>query len=417
MSNELRHVLTPVNGQNAVRRANLARMVELIVGHSSRSRADLAVDTGMNKTTVSSLISELLDLGLVREAGREQRQHMGRPSTRLVLAGEWIGLLGLEVNVNHIAAHATDLVGETRYQSFRVVDNHGRTVGDVLDDLAEMVSAAVEELAAEGVTVADVTVALPGLVDDARGSLLVAPNLGWSECPVVDLLRERVDADGLAIHVGNDANLAAFAELHEGRGHGGLLRDFIYVGCPKGLGSGIVVGGEVLGGTAGFVGEIGHITVDPGGPHCTCGNRGCLERLAGLDALLERAGIKPERESAKDPRLLHSLVAARALEDDAMVMEALAEMRGWLAIGLSSAINVFHPEAIVVGGYLAPLAGWFLDDLAEDIQARVLAGRWRTCELLVSDLGAYAASRGAAARSRQALLGDPAHARALVTRR
>jgi predicted NBD/HSP70 family sugar kinase len=399
--------------QNAVRRANLARVVEQIAAHGSRSRAQLAADTGMNKTTVSSLVGELLDLGVVREAGRDERLRAGRPGTRLELGGERIGVLGLEVNVDHLAVHATDLAGRTHHQAFVAADNRDRAPGAVLDDLAELARTTISGLSAEGVAVADVTVALPGLVDDTRGTLLVAPNLGWSECPVATLLRERLGGGAPPVGVGNDANLAAFAELHDGHGRTRGLRDFISVGCPKGLGSGIVVGREVLGGTAGFVGEIGHITVDPGGPVCSCGNRGCLERLAGLDALLERAGIAPYGQSSETPQASLALVASLARQGDPPVLEAIAEMRGWLSLGLASAMNLFHPEAIVFGGYLAPLAGWFLDGLGADLDARVLGGRWRSCELLASELGADAASRGASARSREALLRDPARLRGL----
>ena len=402
--------------QNAVRRANLARIVENIVVHRSRSRAELAVDTGMNKTTVSSLVNELLDMRLVREAGREQRRQAGRPSTRLVLDGNWIGLMGLEIDVYHMGVYATNLQGDPLHREFRVVDNRNRPIADCFDELADMATDARDELARAGVTLADITVALPGFVDEARGELLHAAYLGWRNVPVVKLLRERIDDPDVGIRVGNDTNLAAYAEMHDGHGQDGGPRDFIYVGCPKGLGSGIVVDGDVLGGVAGFVGEIGHITVDPHGPQCKCGNQGCLERLAGPDALLDRAGITPYGMLSASPRDSLAELVRRAEDADSTVLEALADMRAWLSIGLASAINIFHPQSVVLSGYLAPLSPWISGDLETDLADRVYGSRWRSCEVLTSSLGELIASRGASARSRQAILRDPSRVKELASR-
>jgi predicted NBD/HSP70 family sugar kinase len=255
-------------------------------------------------------------------------------------------------------------------------------------------------------------VALPGLVDIARGTLFVAPNLGWSEVPVADLLRDRLAPVSFPIHVDNDANLGALAELREGVGR--KLRDFVYVFGENGtgVGAGIIAGGELFRGPSGFSGEIGHMPLARRGPLCSCGNRGCLEVLVGREALFELAGLDGYghgggREDAAQTELL---VRARAGEP--RTMRALAEVARALATGMTSLANVLSPEAIVLGGYFATLAEWLVPRIERELADHVLGARWSSCCVLVSELGERAAVRGAAALSLHEVLADPTIVRA-----
>ena len=158
---------------------------------------------------------------------------------------------------------------------------------------------ALDEVQAQGLRPIGATVALPGLVDIQRGALLVAPNLHWSDVPVVELLRERIDAPSLPLGVDNEANLAALAELWEGAATG--YSDFVYASGEIGVGGGIVLGGELFRGYRGFGGEFGHTTVEADGLPCACGSRGCLETRAGLEPLLAAAGIDGDARDARGP--------------------------------------------------------------------------------------------------------------------
>src|SRR5919108_1246967 len=281
--------------QRPVRRHNLGVVLRHVSEHGPRSRATIALETGLNKTTVSSLVTELIGLDLLVERGLEQRGTVGRPGQVVELSGGGVVALGMEINVDYIAVRALDLTGAERHRGLDVRDNRRVRVVTVLDRLAALATEALDSVHGAGLRPVGATVALPGLVDAASGGLLVAPNLGWTDVPVVDELHDRLAGPPFPLAADNEANLAALAELWEGTARG--LRDVLYVSGEIGVGAGIIVSGELFRGAQGFGGEFGHMTLEPAGRQCACGNRGCLETLAGLEALLE--GRSEERRVGK----------------------------------------------------------------------------------------------------------------------
>ena len=239
-----------LSSQRAVRRHNLSIVLRQVVERGPRSRATIAQDTGLNKSTVSSLVSELMEFGLLVERGAEHRGTAGRPGLVVDVARDGVIALGLEVNVDYLGVQATDLAGGSRYKAMEAVDNRGRGVGEVFEALGALTQGALNEVQAQGLRPIGATIALPGLVDIQRGALLVAPNLHWVDVPVVELLREHIDATALPISADNEANLAALAELWEGAATG--YSDFVYVSGEIGVGGGIVLGGELFRGYRGL---------------------------------------------------------------------------------------------------------------------------------------------------------------------
>jgi predicted NBD/HSP70 family sugar kinase len=399
--------------QRAVRRHNLGVVLRHVSDHGSRSRATIALETGLNKTTVSSLVTELIGLDLLVERGLEQRGTVGRPGQVVELSGAGVVALGLEINVDYLAVRALDLTGAERHRSLDVHDNRRVPVAKVLDRLAEHATEALDAVQSEGLRPVGATVALPGLVDAARGALLVAPNLGWTDVPVVDELHERLSGPAFPLAADNEANLAAMAELWEGTARG--LRDVLYVSGEIGVGGGIIVGGELFRGAQGFGGEFGHMTLDPGGKPCACGSRGCLETVAGLEALLEMAGLDPSgaATTAGSGEPVATL-AGRARAGDETALAALREGGRWLGIAIASAANLLNFQAVVLGGFFGQLSTWLAAPIARELESHVLASEWAVPRLLPSTLGPEAAVRGAAAQSLRRVLADPASAAAAV---
>jgi predicted NBD/HSP70 family sugar kinase len=392
--------------QRAVRRHNLGVVLRHVSERGPRSRATIATETGLNKTTVSSLVTELMELDLLVERGLEQRGTVGRPGQVVQLAGGGVAALGLEINVDYLAVRALDLTGAERDRRLDARDNRNVPVAEVLDRLAELAGAALETVHAEGLRPVGATVALPGLVDAANGALLVAPNLGWTDVPVVQELHDRLEGPPFPVAADNEANLAALAELWEGTARG--LRDVLYVSGEIGVGAGIVVGGELFRGAQGFGGEFGHMTMDPGGAPCACGSRGCLETVAGLEALLSIAGLDPGgAATTAGSGAPVSELAARARAGDEAALTALRECGRWLGIAIASAANLLNFQAVVLGGFFAQLATWLASPIARELDARVLAASWSVPRLLPSTLGPEAAVRGAAALSLRRVLADP----------
>jgi predicted NBD/HSP70 family sugar kinase len=393
-----------LENQRAVRRHNLGVVLRHVSNHGPRSRATIALETGLNKTTVSSLVTELIGLDLLVERGLEQRGTVGRPGQVVELSNAGVVALGLEINVDYLAVWASDLAGAVQHRAFVANDNRSASPEEVLGALARLAEDALDEPFAEGRQPMLATVAVPGLVDPT-GQLAVAPNLGWADVQVAELLNEALEDPPYTVRVENEANLGAVAELVEGAGRG--LSDFVYVSGEIGIGAGVVLRGELFRGASGFAGEFGHLTIDPFGPPCGCGGRGCLERLAGQEALLRLAGWDARmRSEGPRPEWPGRMLADSAAGGHSRTLEALSQVGHTLGIAIASLANLLDPQAVLLGGYLAPLSEWLKVPIEGELETRALAGRRMRCRVLPARLGGEAAVRGAVAMSRRAALDD-----------
>ncbi|GAA0404492.1 ROK family protein [Microbispora corallina] len=395
--------------QASVRRSNLALVLRHVSTYGPCSRSAVAVATGLNKTTVTSLVSELQARGLVKETGPQHAGSVGRPSVALVLDGSGVGALGMEVNVDYIAAIATDLAGRVLIDRRIGFDAMGSGPDRSLDEMARMVEKTVADLDRLGVTPAGITVAVPGLIDAGTGTVVVAPNLGWRGVAVAERLSRADIAGHIPITVDNDANLAALAEYTSGTAAG--TPDLIYLTGEVGVGGGIISGGRLLGGADGFAGEVGHVMVDPSGEPCRCGRVGCWETKVGLAALVRMAtpdhayGMGPQ--VVRDPEERLAEIEQRQAEGDPRVDAAVTEVGRWLGFGAATLINLFNPRVIVLGGYFAKLADRLIPAAQEEMARLDMTGAGDRFRFAASDLGFGAASRGAAGVVVERALSDP----------
>jgi predicted NBD/HSP70 family sugar kinase len=388
--------------REGMRRHNLGLVLRAIAAGDRPSRTDVAQVTSLHKTTVSNLVADLIDRELVREAGTSIDGSVGRPAVALELAGHRHVAIGVEINVDHLRFTTVDLLGRVRDHGSLDRDNRSRPAAETITALAELIAEPRQRLVDEGSVLAGITVAVPGLVDTRAGVLLVAPNLGWRDVPVLDVFRSVLVADELPLRLDNEANLAALAERWHGAGrtHG----DFVYVSGYIGVGAGIVTKGELHRGETGFGGEFGHLTVQSDGPRCACGARGCVEVMAGLEALLRCAGLlHPVRGTVDD-------VVAAATRGEARALQAIETVGSWLGVGLASTANLMGSRAIVLGGYFARLHPWLKDPIERELEQRVLAHPWSPIDVLRSELLGGAAVVGAASLAVRAVLADPVRA-------
>ncbi|GAA2750968.1 ROK family transcriptional regulator [Kitasatospora cinereorecta] len=386
--------------QQGVRRANLALVLDAIAS-APRSRAELVAATGLTRAAVSSLVDELTTAGLVAECGPAAPSgKVGRPGTALTLAPDGPGGLGGEIGVAHLAACVVDLRGDVRQWRRLAVDNRGRPVEAVLADLAGLLHDVVDRA---GTVPAGLALAVPGPVGAAEGTVVRAPNLGWSDVPVAAGLRTAlrtvgaIDLAGLPIDVENEANLGGLAELWLA----GRPDDFCHLSAEAGIGAALVVGGRLLRGAGGFAGELGHVPVHPDGPDCPCGARGCLERYAGERAVLEAAGL-----AGVDGDWV-VLLAERARAGDAKVRDALAGAGTALGIAAAGAVSLLDPAEVVLGGGYAELAQWLLPAMRRELAGRVTVRPWADERLTVSPLGRRGPLLGAAVGVVRSVIADP----------
>jgi predicted NBD/HSP70 family sugar kinase len=397
--------------QSTVRRTNLGLVLRHVAERGPLSRARIAAETGLNKTTVSSLVAELISIDLLHDTGDDERPgRVGRPAQTVRLKPDGAFSLGLEIHFDFLSACATDLCGGVRYERKVAVSTRASDPERILDQLAELARDALAAADDEGLPPVGVTIAAPGLIDVKAGMSVACPDLEWELVPIVGMLSERLRRPGLPVRADNESNLGALAELWMGAGQG--LRDFVYVSSPHGVGAGIVLDGKLYRGAHGFAGELGHVTVDPDGPQCTCGSRGCLAMLVGEDALMAIA-------ADHDLPFATAPIAARALagrirEGDAETSAATERMGQWLGIGLADMVNLLDPEGIVLGGCLGVLAEWLEPPLREALSLRALAADRTSCRIVPSRLGDAAAIRGAAALAVRELIADPASLRGLI---
>lgn len=384
-------------GQADIRRNNLAVIVESLARKQSTSRAQLADRTKLTKATVSALVADLIDAGIVVELAKERDGRLGRPGTPLAISGERITAIGLHIDVDMVSGCLMTLAGNIR--ASRTVAHRGSSLraAAVLSELSSLCDELLAYARDAHLDVAGVTVGLPGLVDQRTGHLRSAPNLGWSDVPIVELLRPGVP-DDVPVTIDNDANLGALAV--QWQREFAIAPDFMYVAGTFGVGAGIVINGRVYRGAHGFGGEFGHMIVDYQGPECGCGSRGCLEALVGQGALCRAAGIDVDVHSWSDElvRRLHA--------GDKRALAAIARAGEALAAGIISVVNLLDPSSIVLGGYFATLSDWIREPIKAAL-AGTLGGRWTDVPVTVTRLGRTAETVGGAAEVLAGVIADP----------
>ncbi len=389
----------------ALRRHNLALVLAEIARGEGASRAQIASVTRLTRGTVSALVDTLLSAGLVVEGG-PNRGSVGRPGNALRLNAEGPVGLGIEINVDYVATALLDFTGRAR--SVRIVagDNRAAAPQAVLGRSVHMAQQMVAESLTESSKIVGIGVAVPGLVS-SEGVLRRAPNLpGWESVAVAETVESMLAMPVEITLVDNEANLAALAEHWYANADVG--DDFVRVSGEVGVGAGIVIGGELWRGVNGLSGELGHVTVDPQGPQCSCGGRGCLEQVAGQEALLREAGATmPAGTALGVPDGPISALVARAKRGDEQTLAALRRAGAALGIALSSLVNVLDVPTIVLGGLYADVAPWISDEVSRELHARAIGYHDAGVRLLVSQLGAEAAVRGAAGLVIRRIIDNP----------
>jgi predicted NBD/HSP70 family sugar kinase len=373
--------------QSSVRAHNLALVLRTVANSADPiSRASVAGATGLTRATVSALVDDLVTGALLTEHDPAPRTGAGRPAVGLAVAPDGPAGLGLEINVDYRGACVVDLAGTVRHRLVELGDQRLEDPRTTLAALGRLATRARALAEADGSTIAGAALAVPGLVA-AGGVVRVAPNLGWQDVTVGDL------PDGLALTVDNEANLAALGELDLGE----LPRDFVYISGEIGIGAGIVLDGALYRGSRGWSGEIGHIPINPDGPACRCGARGCLEQYAGQEAVLRAASAGTVAE-----------LASAAATGRSAALTALAAAGTALGMAVATVVNLLDVRTIVLGGSYASLLPWLRDGIAAEAGRRVLTAAWSPVQLRAATLGPDAAMLGAAGSVLRTVLDDPA---------
>ena len=354
--------------QEDLRNHNLSVTLDtLLRAQKPMSRADLAKETGLTKATLSLLASMLIESGVVQEGEPVVSTTYGRPSTPLEIRGGSIAGIGLQINTDGYGCLALDLNGDTLGREWVSEDMTGTDPYEIFAKLDAMTFPLESRLKRRGCKVVGAGFALPGIVTDDMW-LLVARNLGWEN---VNLTRFNV-VRRLDVVAGNEAKMAAIAQIP---GYAterapflnvvARTASFIYLSTDIGIGGAVVRDGEVVMGSHGFAGEIGHLSVAMDGPLCSCGRHGCLEAFAGRRALVEAAGIAEDGDATSSEAIDMFLQRWRAGDSDvAKVVDQAADA---LVSAIASAVNLVDVDTVLLGG----LWTHFGDELATVLEGRL----------------------------------------------
>jgi predicted NBD/HSP70 family sugar kinase len=395
-------VLGPVLvGQRSetVRRANLSSIVRELHEHGPLSRSALAARTGLTRSAIRGLIGDLAAAGFVTEGRAAPLRAPGRPSPLVRLSPERAVVLALEIAVDSLAVAVVGLGGEILDRR-RVDRQRGHsTVEAIAADLAEL-AAQVDAAPGTSRRLIGVGVAVVGVVRRRDGLVSMAPNLGWENQPLGEVLARALPL-AVPLAVANEADLAALAEHRRGAARD--VDHVLFLSGEVGVGGGLIVDGRPMTGVAGYGGEVGHLPMNPTGLACRCGSIGCWETEVGANALLRRAGRSPDAGRAEVDAVLRDAEAGVPA-----ALAALDDLGHWLGRGLGGLVNLLDPELVVLGGLFGRTFPYVAATLEQELTRTALAAPRELVRVVPTQLGADAPLLGAAELAFEPLLADPA---------
>ncbi|MBI1856162.1 MAG: ROK family transcriptional regulator [Chloroflexi bacterium] len=399
--------------QAFVREKNLSSVLRVIHTEAPLSRSQLAVVTGLNKSTISSLVEELLSRGLIHETGMNSAG-MGRPSTLLEINPQAGHIIGVELGVDFVSVALTDFLGKILWRRTEGADPAEAQDKTISQTLA-LVNEALATSRQQGDFVLGLGLAIPGTVDLKEGVLIFAPNLHWHNVPFRKIFSVLA---GLKVFIENDANAAAIAEHLFGEAR--HSDDFIFVFAGVGIGGGLFLNGQLYRGNDGYAGEIGHspIMAEPFQNPCHCGNRGCWETYANQNSIvqrvqarlqMQRSDIIPKLMTEQNTPLTISLIKQAADLGDQEAIDSFAEAGSAMGQGFASLINIFNPEKIILGGPLSCAGNYLLPSINETVNKHSLPEIDQQVDVCLSTFGQDASLIGAVAVVVDDILSNPTH--------
>jgi len=353
-----------------------ALILKTIRDEGSISRADIARATGLTAPTVTKIVSELLQAGLVEETGQGKSEG-GRPPILLSLNPTSYYIIGVDLARTGIHGIVTDLNAQI-IRRVNADSSLSHPIDITLETLLDVLSQLITDSPVDRKRILGIGIGAPGPLSSSQGLIISPPNFsGWSNIP----LRRIVEKEfGIPTYLDNDANACTLAEKWFGDGQ--PYDRFVYIAAGTGTGAGMIINGELDSGANDIAGELGHTTVDINGPRCSCGNYGCLELYTSGTAVVERARralsygqqshIRDLVEDDLDAITLSTVIEA-GLAGDQLAEQVLRETGRYLGVGAVNAINLFDPEVVFIGRELSLAGDLVLDPIRQMVAERAFS--------------------------------------------
>jgi glucokinase-like ROK family protein len=373
--------------QLLVKQINKMIVLNTIYKKRPVSRAEIAKITGLNKSTVSALVDELLMEELVLETGIGESQG-GRKPVNLSINQEVGHIIGIDLGVNYILSVMTNFAGEIIWE--KRVDcqvPYKNSPAQRIAELERLIRETMQQAPPTVRGIIGIGIGVPGIVNYEQGLILSAPNLGWENIGLRGIIEQQF---GVPVFIDNEANAGAIGEKWFGAGK--RADDLLYVSAGTGVGAGIIINNELYRGAKGLAGEIGHMTVSLDGFPCSCGNTGCWEEYSSEKALFRYL------KKYRDIKTLTIFdVVKEALAGDAVAREAFQYVGKYLGIGVANLINAFNPQLVIIGNSLPLVGDILMNELKQEADKRCFAARYFSIPIISSQLNMHACAMGAAA--------------------
>lgn len=373
---------------SSLREGNRKRVIDALRANGVASRAELARLTDLSRSTISTIVSDLLESGLAleRDGQPEGEAHAGRPPVMVALDSSAGLALAIDFGHRHLRVALSDLSHEVLAETWRELDvDHSATDG--LAAARDDVEKVLAEAGADRSRIIGTVMGLPAPINRATGTAQDSSILpGWVGVDAAAEASARLD---LPVAVENDANLGALAELMWGAARG--RSEVAYLKVSSGIGGGLISAGRLTHGAGGTAGEIGHTVVGDGGPVCRCGNRGCLETLASARAVANQ--LSQSRHEEISPRRLLELSAA----GDAAAQRLIGDAGQAVGVAVANLCNIVNPECVVIGGDLGQAGDVLLDPVREMVRRNAIPSAADDTEIVAGVLGERAEMLGALA--------------------
>lgn len=375
--------------QQLVKQINKKLVLESVIKQEPISRADISQRVGLNKGTVSSLVSELIEEQFIYESGPGKSSGGRRPV--MLLYNQNAGYaIGIDLGVNYILGLLTDLKGNKIVEINKKITVHHYE--EILLILQKMIEDLIDSSPMGRYGIVGIGIGVPGLVTNSN-KILVAPNLGWKD---IELQKIIEDTFNIPVFIENEANAGAYGERIYGAGKN--YNNIMYVSAGIGIGIGSILDGKLFTGMNGFSGEMGHMVIQVGGKDCSCGSSGCWELYASERALLDEA-LKAKLPHVTKETLTIELLLNLAENGNEDVINIFNTIGMYLGVGISNIINSFNPELIIIGNRLAMAEKWLEKPIKKYVNVHAMDYHQKGLSIQFSHLYNDAAALGVAALS------------------
>jgi N-acetylglucosamine repressor len=372
----------PIGNRDLIRAINRSSVLNMIKSYGPIARAEIARRIGLSPATVTGITAELIEEDLVFEKTSGDSSG-GRPPILLAINPNGAFVVGIKLTETQVVAALTDIEAFVISKCTR--DLSGHDLDTIVADLAKTVDNLLHECTIDKKKILGVGVGLAGIVDGSQGMLRHSPIFHWREIPLREILEERLK---LPVYIENDVNTLSMVEKWFGAGEG--LDHFLTVTVGRGVGLGIVMNGQFYRGAAGGAGEFGHTVIDPAGPQCECGKRGCLEAYASDPAIV--------RQSIEAGLIADSIeqVIQLARDGNPVAQEIFSKAGAVLGLGIANLVNLLNPQRIIISGEGTRAGSLLFDSMREAVKNNVMPGLVKTTEIQIDSWGDDAWARGAA---------------------